>query len=127
MEDFWVFAKARLVAQIPKREFECRPPGKVYLLLEVLFNGFPSSYPVYCGLGIPHQKVMVHLISMMATALKPFPQDMNSWYRLLLERSRTNINSFKVQVLSYIQSKQTEQDFLSFLYNLRPHTSVYSR
>lgn len=127
MDDFWIFAKARLVTQIPKRDFDHKPSGKVYLLLDALFNGFPSSYPVYCELGMPHQKVMLQLINMMTTASKPLTPDVNPWYRLLLERSRKNMTLFKTHVLSYVQSKQTEYDFLSFLYNLRPHTSIYSK
>lgn len=126
-DDFWVFAKSRLVTQIPKRYFESRPVGKTYLLLEVLFNGFPYSYPVYRSLNLPHQKVMSQLINMMITASKPLSKEMDPRYTLLLMRSSKNMASFKVKLLQYIQSQQTEHDFLSFLHTFNSHDSVNSR
>lgn len=119
--EFWVSAKNRLVAPMNKKDFDSGYDSSVLKLFEVLFSGFCYSFPVYSTMSMPYRSIVLSLMTMMISSVNPIEKSYSSWYIGILNRNAKYIDHFKKCVLSYVESKQTEQDFLTFLYEVYPY------
>lgn len=120
-EEFWVLAKSRLVVQLHKNDFSSSQNSSVVKLFEMLFEGFRYTFPIYVNLKVSHTIVVLSLMTMMATSIKPEPNKYSSWYYGILNRNLKHIEHFKKCILTYVESNQSEHDFLSFLHEVYPY------
>ena len=112
---FWPAAKIRKVMPIPKKRLEEQKSRGVIQLFRDLFRGFGPAYLSYRGLELPHQRVLLTLITMMNSTKNPHDPKYHPRYQKLLEENGRRMSKFKTALQFYIESKQEEADFLSFL------------
>ena len=120
-EEFWVYAKSRLVVPLHKNDFENTFNSSVVKLFSSLFTGFSYSFPIYSLIRVSYKSIMLSLITMMATTINPPENKFSNWYIGVLKNNSRYLEHFKKCVLNYLESKQKEQDFLSFLQEVYPY------
>lgn len=120
-EEFWFFAKCRLIAPFQKKDFSKDKDSSVIELFDNLFYGFRHTYPIYVRIRSSYKSIMLALMTMMISAVRPKEKRYSPQYLDLLSRNSKYIDHFRKCVMSYVESRQTEQDFLTFLHEVCPY------
>lgn len=120
--NFWVKAKNRLLASYHKKDFKDDFDSSILTLFDALFKGYSYSYPVYVSMNKPYKTIVLSLMTLMINSVNNVDTERRDWYSGLLNRNSKYIKRFRKHILRYVDSKQTEQDFLTFLYEVSPYS-----
>jgi len=112
---FWPLVKTWTVTPLPKKMLMEQGNQGVVKLFRDLFRGFRPAYCWYKELGLPHQRVLLSLITMMNSTKNPDNPKYAHRYQKLLRENGRKMPTFKRALREYVESPQREVDFLSFL------------
>lgn len=118
-DEFW--EQAKLIWIIGKSSYDLiTEEGSVYKLFLIMFSDYEEAYDIYRKTGLPYKVVFSSLLTMMLKSQQTENLVCSPGYKAALIKNSMFIQPYRKAVLNYIESIQSEVDFMQFLFECSP-------